>query len=77
MNRSWRKSSYSGNNEGGSNCVEVGGWRKATASQMNGGCVEAGSGDGVVGVRDTKQNGEGPTLLFTPAAWSEFLASLR
>jgi hypothetical protein len=37
----WRKSTYSGGN--GSDCVEVGTWRKASFSAQNGNCVEVGA----------------------------------
>jgi hypothetical protein len=77
----WRKSSYSSGN--GGNCVEVAdltgtNWRKSSYSSANGGaCVEvAGDGAGVVAVRDSK-NPDGPALVFTPADWSAFIASLK
>jgi hypothetical protein len=49
-------------------------WIKATASNANGSCVEMRRNGSVVEIRDTKQNGSGPTLAFTPAvfaAWVE------
>ncbi len=48
-------------------------WRKATASQANGNCVEVAPvhGAGVL-VRDSKDP-EGPSLHFTPAEWSAFI----
>jgi Domain of unknown function (DUF397) len=77
----WRKSSYSGANGGA--CVEVAAlngvtWRKSSYSSANGGaCVEvAGDGPGVVAVRDSKDP-DGPALVFTPADWSAFVASLK
>ncbi len=77
----WRKSSYSSGN--GGNCVEVANltgasWHKSSHSSANGGaCVEvAGDGLGVVAVRDSKDP-DGPALVFTPADWSAFIASLK
>lgn len=40
-------------------------------------CVEVGSGGGIVGVRDTKDDGSGPVLAFTPGAWAAFLDGAR
>ena len=72
----YRKSSYSKT----SNCAEIGSWRKASASAHNGGCVEAGHGTAVIGVRDTKQEhlGDARTVLeFSPSAWGAFTARLK
>lgn len=71
---SWRKSSYSGAN---GQCAEVGSWRKASYSDAGETCVEAGHGDQVVGVRDTKDRGDGPVLTFPPAAWIRFITAVR
>jgi Domain of unknown function (DUF397) len=52
-------------------------WRKSTYSDANGGdCVEAGSGDGRVLVRDTTDRAGG-TLGFTATAWREFTGTLK
>jgi Domain of unknown function (DUF397) len=53
-------------------------WRKSSYSSANGGnCVEvAVGGPGVVAVRDSKDP-DGPALIFTPADWSAFIASLK
>jgi hypothetical protein len=53
-------------------------WRKSSYSSGNGGnCVEvAADGPGVVAVRDSKDPA-GPALVFTPADWSAFIASLK
>ncbi len=49
-------------------------WVKATRSGGNGGsCVEVRRHDGMIEVRDTKDNGTGPMLRFTSAEWDAFL----
>ena len=49
-------------------------WRTSSFSGSNGGnCLESASVPGAVLVRDTKNNGTGPVLRFTPAAWTAFL----
>jgi hypothetical protein len=48
-------------------------WRKATASSNGGGCVEVKMTDAEIRVRDTKANGAGPELVFTPSEWLAFL----
>lgn len=72
----WRKSSFSGSND---NCVEVGAgdWRKSSRSDVNGACVEVSSDDRVIGVRDTKQHGQGLVLEFPAATWRAFLAEAK
>jgi len=73
----WRKSSYSGSNGGA--CVEVAEvWRKSSYSGSTGGnCVEvARTRPAAVAVRDSKDP-DGPTLLFTPAAWAAFTTGVR
>ncbi|MFI2610636.1 DUF397 domain-containing protein [Kitasatospora sp. NPDC018619] len=70
---SWVKSSYS-NDDGGA-CVEVAvSWAKSSYSNDDGGnCVEVATCPSTVHVRDSKDKA-GPTLSFTPAAWSAFVA---
>jgi hypothetical protein len=52
-------------------------WRKSTLSSAGDNCVEvAFATDGSVGVRDSKQNGQGPELEFTPAEWDAFLGGV-
>ena len=60
----WRKSSYSGD---GNSCVELAVTRPSTRD---------GAGP-VVGVRDTKANGRGPILEFSPRAWREFVRRIK
>jgi Domain of unknown function (DUF397) len=56
---------------------KVVGWRKSSYSGDGNSCVElAVSPAGAVAVRDTKANGRGPVLEFTPTAWRDFLTRL-
>jgi hypothetical protein len=60
----------------------MGNWRKSSYSDANGGnCVETGSGDGVILVRDTTDRdgaASGTSVLSIPAAaWANFTSSLR
>lgn len=71
LNESWSKSSHSG----GTCCVEAR-WHKSSHSSANGDCVEVADGCGEVHVRDSK-NPAGPSLAFSPAAWTGFLETLR
>ncbi|MEV6136546.1 DUF397 domain-containing protein [Nocardia sp. NPDC051990] len=52
-------------------------WRKSTYSGPDGNCVEvAFLVDGNVAVRDTKDNGKGPLLAFSPGEWDAFLSGM-
>ena len=52
-------------------------WRKSSYSGGAQDCVEiAGNLPGAVGVRDSK-NPAGPALIFTPRAWSIFIAGVK
>ena len=49
-------------------------WRKSSHSNNEGACVEVAFLDGGrVGVRDSKDHGTGPALVFTPAEWTAFV----
>lgn len=50
-------------------------WIKALKSSNNGSCVEVNLTDQApaVLVRDSKDQGNGPVLKFTPAEWDAFL----
>jgi uncharacterized protein DUF397 len=46
-------------------------WRKSTYSFANGNCVEVGTGQGLVAVRDSTDP-DGPVIDVSPRAWIEF-----
>ncbi len=53
-------------------------WRKSSYSGGNGGnCIEVGSGQDAVVVRDTKQADSGPVLRFDPLVWRRFADRLK
>jgi hypothetical protein len=53
-------------------------WIKSGFSQLNGNCVEIGRlMPDRIGVRDTKDNGTGPLLIFTGAEWDAFIAGAK
>jgi len=53
-------------------------WRKSALSNLNGSCVEIGRvSPDRIGVRDTKDNGIGPVLIFTTAEWGAFIAGAK
>lgn len=53
-------------------------WFKSSFSGNNGGeCVEVAFLPAGVGVRDSKEQGRGPVLLFAPDEWAAFLDGTR
>ena len=51
-------------------------WRKSIVSD-SGGCVEVARSGEHIGVRDTKDNGTGPVLVFNHKEWTAFLDGVR
>ena len=52
-------------------------WRKATASQNNGGCVEVAANlPGVIAIRDSKRPADGAHVV-SEAAFAAFVADAR
>lgn len=51
-------------------------WVKSNLSGDTG-CVEVAYADGVIGVRDSKQDGAGPILVFNAREWEAFIAAAR
>lgn len=53
-------------------------WRKSSFSSYNGSCFEVSRlSPDRFGVRDTKDNGAGPILVFTGAEWRAFIAGAK
>lgn len=53
-------------------------WHKSSFSSYNGSCFEVSRlSPDRIGVRDTKDNGAGPVLVFTSAEWSAFIAGAK
>lgn len=53
-------------------------WRKSSMSGYNGSCFEiARLVTDRVGVRDTKDKGSGPVLIFNQDEWTAFLAGVK
>ncbi len=46
-------------------------WRKAAHSLSNGNCVEVGTGQALIAVRDSTDP-DGPVLSVSPGEWTEF-----
>ena len=51
-------------------------WRKSTLSTTNG-CVEVAFVGGRIALRDSKNQGRGPVLVFTDVEWRAFLGGVR
>ncbi|MDX3226498.1 DUF397 domain-containing protein [Streptomyces sp. ME19-01-6] len=68
----WIKSSYS--TDDGPDCVEVA-WAKSSYSTPDGpACVEVATTPDTIHIRDSKTAPQGPSLAFTPDAWTRFVA---
>ncbi len=53
-------------------------WHKSTLSTYNGSCFElARLRSGIIGVRDTKDRGEGPVLVFNQDEWDAFRSGVK
>jgi hypothetical protein len=51
-------------------------WRKSTYSLANGNCVEVGTGQALVAVRDSRDP-DGPVISVSPRAWIEFTEHVK
>ena len=51
-------------------------WRKSSYSGNTGNCVEVADLDGIVAVRDSKDQ-DGPVLLFAADMWARFIAEIK
>ena len=51
-------------------------WRKSTYSRSNGNCVEVGTGQALVAVRDSTDPG-GPVIDVSPRAWTAFTEQIK
>lgn len=62
-----------------SDIIQASTWRKSTYSGPGSaqGCVGTGTGEGLVGVRDTTMHEASPVIAFSPRAWSAFTRSLK
>nr|WP_078624240.1 DUF397 domain-containing protein [Streptomyces monomycini] len=73
---SWRKSSYSSEQDADTNCVEVAyAWCKSSYSSEQSAdtnCVEVAPTPTTIHIRDSK-NITGPALSVPPTAWADFL----
>jgi hypothetical protein len=59
------------------NRADVSEVRKSRRSTVEGNCVMVGQARGMVAVFDSKQDGTGPVLAVTGAAWAAFLATVK
>ena len=51
-------------------------WRKSTYSRSMHNCVEVGTGQGLVAVRDSKDP-DGPAIDVSPRAWADFTEHVK
>jgi hypothetical protein len=51
-------------------------WRKSSYSLANGNCVEVGTGQALVAVRDSTDP-DGPVLDVSPRTWTEFTDAVK
>ena len=59
------------------NRADVSEVRKSRRSTTQGNCVMVGQAPSMVAVFDSKQDGTGPVLAVTGAAWAAFLATIK
>jgi hypothetical protein len=52
-------------------------WRKATASQANGACVELARSGQNLATRDSKHGDNSPVLVFTSHEWRTFMEGVK
>lgn len=53
-------------------------FRKSSRSNNGGNCVEVADNlEGIVAVRDSKDNGHGPVLVFSQETWENFTAGVK
>jgi hypothetical protein len=55
--------------------MKITGWHTSTRSGSQGNCVEVGYGEGVVGVRDTKDRSE--MLVISVQTWQLFIGQIK
>ncbi|WP_216206962.1 DUF397 domain-containing protein [Amycolatopsis aidingensis] len=48
-------------------------WRKSTRSNGSGACVEVAYTEDAIGIRDSKQLGQGPNLVLSHSTWRSFV----
>lgn len=53
------------------------GWRTSRHSGSSANCVEVAAIGHAVGIRDTKQHGRGPVLMFTEGTWRAFIGAVK
>lgn len=73
LTENWKKSTRS--NPSG-NCVEAR-WKKSSRSGSTLECVEVRGHGGTIQVRDSKDQGTGPELSFTPGEWTAFIEGVK